>query len=286
MEFIKSPLNYTGGKFKLLPKIMPLFDEAETFIDLFGGGGNVGINSRSEKIIINDREKVVIDFFKKIQKLSIEDILESIKGYIENYDLSKVNQEGFLKIRKDYNASNEKDQLMFYTMLMYSFNYQIRFNSKGEYNMPFGKDRSSFNKNTEKNIRNFHNAILSKKIIFTNNDFRDIKVDKINSDTMVYCDPPYLITTASYNENGGWTEKEEIDLLNLLDEMNDKGIKFALSNVLEHKGEKNDLLIEWSKKYTTHFLSMNYNNSNYQSTASKSKTVEVLITNYDKGGTR
>ena len=38
MDFIKSPLNYTGGKFKLLPKIMPLFDEAETFIDLFGGG--------------------------------------------------------------------------------------------------------------------------------------------------------------------------------------------------------------------------------------------------------
>ena len=68
--------------------------------------------------------------------------------------------------------------------------------------------------------------------------------------------------------------------------MNNKGIKFALSNVLEHKGEKNELLIEWSKKYTTHFLSMNYNNSNYQSTASKSKTVEVLITNYDKGGTR
>lgn len=282
MDFIKSPLNYTGGKFKLLPKIMPLFDEAETFIDLFGGGGNVGINSKSEKIIINDREKVVIDFFKKIQKLSIEDVLKSIKGYIENYDLSKVNQEGFLKIRKDYNASNEKDPLMFYTMLMYSFNYQIRFNSKGEYNMPFGKDRSSFNKNTEKNIRNFHNAILSKKIIFTNNDFRDIKVDKINSDTMVYCDPPYLITTASYNENGGWTEKEEIDLLNLLDELNDKNIKFALSNVLEHKNKKNTILIEWSKKYNTHFLDMNYNNSNYQSTANQGKTVEVLITNYEK----
>ncbi len=282
MDFIKSPLNYTGGKFKLLPKIMPLFDEAETFIDLFGGGGNVGINSKSEKIIINDREKAVIDFFKKIQKLSIEDVLKSIKGYIENYDLSKVNQEGFLKIRKDYNASNEKDPLMFYTMLMYSFNYQIRFNSKGEYNMPFGKDRSSFNKNTEKNIRNFHNAILSKKIIFTNNDFRDIKVDKINSDTMVYCDPPYLITTASYNENGGWTEKEEIDLLNLLDELNDKNIKFALSNVLEHKNKKNTILIEWSKKYNIHFLDMNYNNSNYQSTANQGKTVEVLITNYEK----
>lgn len=280
MDFIKSPLNYTGGKFKLLPKIMPLFYKAETFIDLFGGGGNVGINSNSEKIIINDREKVVIDFFKKIQKLSIEDVLESIEGYIENYDLSKVNQEGFLKIRKDYNTSTEKDPLMFYTMLMYSFNYQIRFNSKGEYNMPFGKDRSSFNKNTEKNIRNFHNAILSKKIIFTNNDFRDIKVDKINSDTMVYCDPPYLITTASYNENGGWTEKEEIDLLNLLDELNDKNIKFALSNVLEHKNKKNTILIEWSKKYNIHFLDMNYNNSNYQSTANQAKTVEVLITNY------
>ena len=40
-EYIKSPLNYTGGKYKLLPQILPLFpNEIDTFIDLFGGGYN------------------------------------------------------------------------------------------------------------------------------------------------------------------------------------------------------------------------------------------------------
>lgn len=40
MEFIKSPLNYTGGKFKLLPQLLDVFPkDIETFVDLFAGGG-------------------------------------------------------------------------------------------------------------------------------------------------------------------------------------------------------------------------------------------------------
>lgn len=42
---IQSPLNYTGGKYRLLSQILPLFpDDIETFVDLFCGGCNVGIN--------------------------------------------------------------------------------------------------------------------------------------------------------------------------------------------------------------------------------------------------
>ena len=51
-ELIKSPLNYVGGKYKLLPQILPLFpDNINTFVDLFGGGFNVGINVKANKII-------------------------------------------------------------------------------------------------------------------------------------------------------------------------------------------------------------------------------------------
>jgi site-specific DNA-adenine methylase len=51
-EFVKSPLQYTGGKFKILKDIFPLFpDEIHTFIDLFGGGFNVGINAEANNII-------------------------------------------------------------------------------------------------------------------------------------------------------------------------------------------------------------------------------------------
>ena len=50
-------------------------------------------------------------------------------------------------------------------------------------------------------------------ISFFNSDFRNIDLDKISNKDFLYLDPPYLITRASYNENGQWTEKDEIDLL-------------------------------------------------------------------------
>ena len=120
-----------------------------------------------------------------------------------------------------------------------------------------------------------------KNIIFTSSDFRRIKVDKLHSNDFIYADPPYLITCASYNESDGWNEKCERDLLELLDNASNKGIKFALSNVLESKGKSNDILKEWSKKYTIHNLDYKYNNCNYQKKEeNKTRTLEVLITNY------
>ena len=90
----------------------------------------------------------------------------------------------------------------------------------------------------------------------------------------------YLISTASYNENGGWSVNNEKELLDTRDILTNKGVKFALSNVIIHKGKTNTLLKNWSKKYNVHYLDFNYNNSNYQSKAKSKDTVEVLITNY------
>ena len=52
---IQSPLNYTGGKYKLLPQILPLFPkDIDVFVDLFCGGCNVGVNVESNRVIYND----------------------------------------------------------------------------------------------------------------------------------------------------------------------------------------------------------------------------------------
>ena len=76
-------------------------------------------------------------------------------------------------------------------------------------------------------------------------------------------------------------ETKEKELLELLDKLNEKGIRFALSNVLEHKGKSNDILKEWSKKYNIHYLNNTYGNCNYHTKdKSKDSTIEVLITNY------
>lgn len=279
-ELIKSPMNYIGGKHKLLPQILPLFPkDINTFVDLFCGGFNVGVNVKANKIIGNDLCKEVIEVYKGIQKEGLENSLNLIKNEISKYNLSKTNEEGFKQIRSFYNEGN-KEWYIFYAMLTHAFNYQIRFNKKGEYNMPFGRNKSYFNPTLERNFIKFAKAIEEKNIIFTNHNFKDLKINLLNKDDFVYLDPPYLITCASYNEQGGWNEEEEYSLLSLCDNLNNNNIKFALSNVLEHKGLKNEILMKWANSYKIHYLNHNYNNCNYQDKNKDSKTIEVLITNY------
>lgn len=280
-ELIKSPLNYVGGKYKLLPQILPYFpDNINTFVDLFGGGFNVGINIEAKQIICNDLETVVIDLFKELKSLSSEEALKILKDTIEKYGLSKTNEEGFKKIREDYNKGN-RSWNMFYAMLTHAFNYQIRFNKQGEYNMPFGRNRSSFNPNLEKNFIKFIDKLGEINVIFFNSDFNKIKIDMLGENDFIYCDPPYLVTCASYNEQDGWNETKERELLELLDNLNARGIKFALSNVLENKGKTNEILKVWAEKYNVHYLNYSYGNCNYHAKdKSENSTVEVLITNY------
>jgi site-specific DNA-adenine methylase len=65
MSYIKSPLNYVGGKYKLLPQIIPLFPEKiHTFIDLFGGGANVAININADTVIYNDINLKVVQILE------------------------------------------------------------------------------------------------------------------------------------------------------------------------------------------------------------------------------
>jgi adenine-specific DNA-methyltransferase len=69
-----------------------------------------------------------------------------------------------------------------------------------------------------------------------------------------------------------------LDLYDLLDKLHRQGARFALSNVLEHKGVRNEILCDWCKKYIVTHLVHDYSNSSYNS--SKGESAEVLITNY------
>lgn len=275
-EYIKSPLNYVGGKYKLLNQIIPIFpEEINTFVDLFGGGFNVGCNVKAEHVVYNDILKEVVSLLKYIQGNNTEDLLSEIEDYIKTYSLSKENKEGYLTLRSDYN-SGIRTPMKFYTLLCYAFNNQIRFNSKGEYNMPFGKNRSSFNPSLRKKFIAFADRMQELNCTFLNISFDEFNFLTLTEEDFIYVDPPYYNSVASYNENGGWTEENEKTLLEILDLINDNHIKFALSNNLKYE---NPLLDEWKDKYTIHYLNGNYSNCNYQK-KDKSKDMEVLITNY------
>ncbi|GLB61784.1 MULTISPECIES: Dam family site-specific DNA-(adenine-N6)-methyltransferase [Bacillaceae] len=302
-KYLKSCLNYTGGKHKLLKQIVPLFpEEINNFVDLFCGGANVAINVSAKGNMLGiDKQREVLRLFNTLKNTSKEDVFNIISNIILKYELTDTqkngyshygcesgnglafyNKERFLKLREDYNcrtSDNTYYDLLFYLLTVYGFNNQIRFNKKGHYNIPVGK--RDFNDKIQSNLNKFIEVIKDKDIDFVCDDFRQVEIELLRGD-FLYADPPYLISTATYNEQNGWTETEEYDLLNLLDKLDSQGVKFALSNVLEHKGKENTILINWAKNYEINYLDYNYNNSNYQIKEKTTKTSEVLITNYKK----
>jgi len=285
---IKSPLNYIGGKAKILDQILPFFPkEINNFIDLFAGGCNVGINVTANKIYFNDNLIFLIEMYKTFQKNDLDITLKHIENRIKQFELSLTNEEGYKKIRELYNK--KKNPIDLFVLIAFSFNHQIRFNNSHGFNNPFGRERSSFNSNMKQNLERFIIRLKEINADFTNVSFENFDFSFLTSTDFVYCDPPYLISTGTYNDGKrgfkGWTEKEEKDLLKMLDNLDKQNIKFALSNVLEHKGKSNDILKSWvvsNPNYKINFLDFNYSNSSYQTLVrDKNASIEVLITNYE-----
>lgn len=302
-EFAKSPLNYVGGKYKLLRQLTKRFpNNINTFVDFFCGGGNVGVNVKANKVIAVDKEECLIKVLNSFKRYSYTQIIEKIDSIIEKYKLSNTfingykyyncdssaglgsyNKQRYLKLREDYNRLKEESDdktFKFLTLIIYGFNHQIRFNSSGEFNTPVGK--RDFNSSIRRNLLSFCEALRNKNVEFVSEDFKKIKIDNLTPEDFCYFDPPYFLGDASYNENSNWTEKDEKELLSYINKLNDNNIKFALSNVTQHRGKKNQLLIDWAieNKYNINYLDYNYNNSNYHSKSKLNITEEVLITNY------
>jgi adenine-specific DNA-methyltransferase len=298
-NFVKSPLNYTGGKHKLLPQITKIFPvKIDTFYDVFSGGANVGINAVANKIVCIEKNTHVVNLLKFIQKSNFKNIHQKVidivdkfglsQSYIKGYDFYKVNssdglgqfnKEAFLRVRDEFNKNKTRMDLLL-TLILYSFNNQIRFNSNSDFNLPVGK--RDYNGNSRKNIAAFNQLANEKKIVFKNCDFREILGSGITQNDFVYLDPPYLLGLASYNELDGWNKNYEIELYSVLSKLNKRNVRFALSNVLEHKGVNNEIMKKWanSESLKINKLNYDYKNSNYHSTARNNNTVEVLITNY------
>ncbi|MBM7817404.1 adenine-specific DNA-methyltransferase [Brevibacterium paucivorans] len=280
---IKSPLNYIGGKYRLLPQIMPLLPQSShTFVDLFSGGANVGINASAEKHMFIDMNERINELFRYFQKTPIEQVISSIHETIDEWGLSKTNEEAFLRFRKHYNKC--PDPISLYVLTSYSYNYQFRFNSNMEFNNPFGRNRSSFSRSMERNLVRFVKRLSCIDACFIDSYFEDLDLSFLQQDDFVYLDPPYLITTGSYNDGNrgfrNWNETSELSLLDRMRQLTQRGVPFALSNVLEHKGRSNELLKEFISEERLHVFNLQYNYDNASHNSKSRGSREVLVTNY------
>ena len=286
-DVIISPIFYMGNKKKLIKKgLIELFPkDINNFIDLFAGSGVVSLNVSARNIVLNDIDENTVNLIKMFAQTKPEELIYYIEDKINSYNLPTFStdvrkykgdrepyKKSYNKLRDDYNTT--RDIRLLFLLNIFSNSHMLRYNSSGEFNMPFGN--GYFTDECKKNILN--NTYKNVQHI-TNYDFRMLKIDKLQEDDFVYLDPPYLNTTATYNENGGWTDKDEDDLYKLCEQLHNKNVKFGMSNVFENKGIKNDKLIKWCEDNNLNVYT--FDKFTYCACGKgNSNAKEVFITNY------
>lgn len=289
-----SPIFYMGCKRRLIQKgLCDLFpSDINTFVDIFSGSGIVSMNVNAQKYIVNDIDIHLQDLYRLFRTFNAEEIIQSADEIIDSYglpreetrrcnysDKDKIAQykAAYHKLRDDFNRTH--NLMSFYTLMLFSFSQQFRYNNKGDFNMPFGNDY--FRDVYKEYIEDGCNFFSGMNVAIYNKDFRNV-VDRHykDKDCFFYCDPPYIDSTAVYNERyNGWKENDLEDLLNLLCLIDNEGQKFALSSVIKNKGKENVQLIQWLND--TGYKVHNFSNFNYTACGKgNAKTQEALITNY------
>lgn len=297
-QFRRSPFFYVGDKFKLLPQLEANFPkDIDRFIEPFCGGGSVFLNTEANQYLLNDIDTYMIKLHEFLVSCSDnqENFWEELKKTILKYNLSatfldinvpdelrkefkktyfaKYNKEAYATLRSDFNET--KDNMMqLYILLIYGFNRMLRFNSKGEFNLPVGN--VDFNYNVVNALNNYFDYVSDRDLTFYNMDFQDF-VESVNpaKDDFVYMDPPYLITFSEYNKL--WNDDSEMRLINYLDKLDERGVRFAVSNVLWHRKRYNGTFNEWAQKYDIIHIDSNY--ISYHDNTEKD-SIEVLVKNY------
>ena len=297
-KFRRSPLFYVGDKYKIISQIKEVFPKKiDRFIEPFCGGGTVFLNTEANFYLINDIDLYVIKLHKFLisNAKNINGFWDKVENSIKKYELSasylgknvplelrkqfiktyyaKYNKESYIKMRGDFNK-NKNNMLLLYLLVIYGFNRMLRFNSYGNFNSPVGN--VDFNKNVYEALELYFEYVLKKNIKLYSMDYEKfIKRVIPTSNDFIYLDPPYLIANSEYNKL--WNEESEIRMIKVLDQLNEKNIKFAISNVLYHRKKTNGTFNEWAKKYNIIQIESNY--INYHDNTKKD-SFEVLVKNY------
>lgn len=287
-KFKKPPIVYQGNKYRLLKKIDKFFPkDIDRFVDLFGGSSCMALNY-GKKAIYNEKNafisKMIALIYTQKDRLQTE-----FDRLVAKYELpvKTTTQEVIDKFKVDYNRLredvNKMEQGSFehiagvYTLHIYSINNLLRFNKKGEFNASAGfKPLNAFRINKLKEFEPREN------ILFLSLDFEAVMMHSFMTpfkSNFFYADPPYLNTTAVYNENRltSWTIRDDKRLHQLLEMADKMGHKFALSSTLVGKdGTVNEHIKEFGEKFNINYIDHKYGSFGN----SNEKNVEVLITNY------
>ena len=277
----ESPLNYIGSKAKVVPEIRKYQPEQySTVIDAFGGGFNVGINLPARRIIYNDLNYRVTELIRSFREYDTYSYLLYIRRIIKKFGLERANAQAYLKARDYYNSlpAKKRDPRLLFTIILYGFQQQIRFNGQHDFNNPVGM--RWFNDKILEKMISFSRQIKEENVVFLSRSYKELR-RRMTPASFVYFDPPYDLTTGAYNDGkrgfDGWNKKLEAELFAFADRLDKAGIPFMLSYVIEHKGAVNRELLAWVERKNYRVIRLGDIIG-----ISGSRRKEVLILNYGR----
>jgi DNA adenine methylase len=273
-QLVQPVVKWVGGKRQLLPNINKYIpSRMSTYYEPFLGGGAVLFSLQPKKAVVNDFNEELINVYTVI-KNNVDDLIEDLSKH-------KNEEEYFYKIRgldrtDEYkNLSDIQKASRFIYLNKTCFNGLYRVNSQGYFNTPFGryKNPNIVNGDVLKTVSNYFNH---NTITFLNGDFGDC-VKGARKGAFVYFDPPYDPLTETANFTGytlaGFSRDDQKRLKLLCDKLNDKSVKFLLSNA------KTDFIVDLYKDYIIETVGAK---RAINSDGNKRGEVdEVLIRNYD-----
>lgn len=275
VNYINTPFNYTGSKFKLLEQLLPLFDYSKVnFIDLFAGGGSVYTNvlDKYEKVWIND---IIKDLIGIHRGLIFEG--QSFVEKVKSLSPAKDNQAAYLELRAKYNQEKRADML--FALMLSCTNNLARFNQSFQFNQTFGK--RSFNPKTQEKCDTFiaHTSRLKDKLYFSSESFDKIWPVKVKN-CFFYIDPPYSSVNNGAGYNCYWNNKTDDEkLFNYCLKIHQYGGTFCLSNVVSDKREMSPIVIN---RLVDNGFNLVKLENDYQKVSRKDKepTFEVVVRNF------
>ena len=269
-------VKWAGGKRQILDKLKKLVPEDfNTYYEPFVGGGALLFDLAPKNAVINDSNEELINVFNV---LCNEKKYSKMCRYLNRFE-RKHDEEFYYEVRnidrnkKKFNRLNASKRAARTIYLNKAcFNGLYRVNSKGEFNVPFGK-KTKVNTYDGENLLNVHSYLTLNNISIFCTDFEDA-VSTAKQGDFVYFDPPYDSDTSTFNgyTEDGFNKDEQRRLAKVFKELDKKGVKVMLSN-------HNTILIkELYKDYNFHVIEAKRSiNSNGKK---RGKVEEVIITNY------
>jgi DNA adenine methylase len=276
MSIIIPPIKSQGIKTKLIPWIENECKNIkyEKWVEPFLGTGVVAFNMKPSKALLCDVNPHIINFYKKLQDKSID--YKIMRSFLEDEGekLKQSNGEYYYEVRKRFNDNHSSFDFLFLNRAC--FNGMMRFNGKGNFNVPFCKKPNRFAPALVtkicNQIKNISIIILQSDFEFKIQDFNDT-ILSANDDDLIYCDPPYIGRNTNYFDL--WNEKKEYCLNNIL---KCKKSFIMLSTWYQSQYRKNDyidlLWNDYNIKIREHFYHIGAKESN------RKPIEEALLTNF------